>query len=119
MGNASQTAINVAAMVLSGGTLAIGFWVLLAVWVIGSSFVAPAIISYMIVTGGSGISKVFGGTIGVGAYMAYTAAKNAGVSAASSAIGSAVSAGGAASAASRASRPNYARRPPAPPPAVA
>jgi hypothetical protein len=100
---------------LSGGTLAIGFWVLLAVWVIGSSFVAPAIVSYMIITGGSGIGRVFGGTIGVGAYMAYTAAKNAGVGGAASAIGSASS---GSPAASRTSRPNYARRPPAPPAVV-
>jgi hypothetical protein len=114
--NAGQTAVNVAGTVLSGGTLAIGYWVLLALWVIGSSFVAPAIVSGMIITGGSGISKVFGNTVGVGAYMAYTAAKNAGVGVVTSAMGSIAST--VSPAASIVGRPNYARRPVAPPPPV-
>jgi hypothetical protein len=118
-GNGSQTTVSVAGMALSGGTLAVGFWVLLAGWVILSSFVAPGIVSALIVTGGSGIAKVFASALGVGAYMASTAAKSAGGGggAASSVIGSAASAGNSP-VAGRMSRPNYARRPPAPPPAV-
>lgn len=111
--NGAQTAINVGATILSGGTLALGFWLLLALWVIGSSFFAPLIVSGLIVTGGTGIGKVFGATVGAGAYMAYKAASSAGVSAAGSSLGS-VSAI-ESPAASRAARPNYARRPVMPP----
>ena len=118
-GNGSQTAVSLAGIALSGGTLAVGFWILLAGWVVLSSFVAPGIVSALIVTGGSGIARVFASALGVGAYMAFTAAKSAGGGggAASSVLGSAASVGNSP-VVGRASRPNYARRPPAPPPAV-
>ena len=117
-GNGPQTAVSLAGIALSGGTLAVGFWILLAGWVVISSFVAPGIVSALIVTGGSGIARVFANALGLGAYMAFTAAKSAGGGggAANSVLGSAAAAGN--SIVGRASRPNYARRPPAPPPAV-
>jgi hypothetical protein len=118
IGNGSQTAVSLAGIALSGGTLAVGFWILLAGWVVLSSFVAPGIVSALIVTGGSGIERVFASALGVGTYMAYTAAKSAGgAGPLGSVVGSATS-GGNSPVAGRASRPNYARRPPAPPPAV-
>jgi hypothetical protein len=107
-GNTTQSVLNTGGTVLSGGTLAVAFWVLLALWVIGSSFVAPLIVSALIVTGGSGISKVFASTVGVTAYTAFVAARNAGLGAATSAIGSAIS---APLTPPMALRPNYARRP--------
>jgi Mannosyl-glycoprotein endo-beta-N-acetylglucosaminidase len=118
-GNGSQTAISLAGIALSGGTLAVGFWILLAGWVVLSSFIAPGIVSALIVTGGSGIARVFANALGVGAYMAFTAAKSAGggAGAASSVFGSAAAVVNSP-VVGRASRPNYARRPPAPPPAV-
>lgn len=111
-GGAAQTGLNVAATALSGGTLALGFWVLLALWVIGSSFVAPAVVSALIVTGGSGIGRVFASTVGAGAYSGYSAGRSAAVGAAASAMGWAVpgpSSGAATH--SMGARPNYARRP--------
>jgi hypothetical protein len=115
--NGALTAINVGATVLSGGTLAIGFWVLLAAWVILSSVFAPIIVSAMIITGGSGIGRVFGAAVGAGTYLAYTAARASGIGGAAMSLGtvSAAPASGAGAARGAAGRPNYARRPMTPP----
>jgi hypothetical protein len=62
----------------------LGYWVLLAVWVIGSSFVAPLIISGLIVGGGAGVlAPVFGATVGAMAMMAIGGGRQAATTAAS------------------------------------
>jgi hypothetical protein len=47
-----------------GGTvLLLGYWVVLAIWVIGSSLLAPVIIGVALIGGSSGIAALLGGTL--------------------------------------------------------
>jgi hypothetical protein len=46
---------------------ALGVWIMLAVWVIGSSIFAPLVVSVTLMQGSSGIAAVFGATIGAAA----------------------------------------------------
>jgi hypothetical protein len=60
------------------GAMLLGYWILLAIWVIGSSLAGPWIISRSLMAGSSEITAVLGGTLGVAAAsvprMAYRAA---------------------------------------------
>jgi hypothetical protein len=55
---------NLGASVFGAGAMMLGYWVLLALWVIGSSIFAPLIVSAALVGGSSGIAAVVGATIG-------------------------------------------------------
>jgi hypothetical protein len=55
---------NLAQSVFANGTMMLGYWVLVAVWVILSSFAAPIVIGIAFMAGSSGIAAVFGGTVG-------------------------------------------------------
>jgi hypothetical protein len=48
----------------SAGAMMLGYWVLLAIWVIGSSIGGPLIVSAALVGGSSGVAEVVGATIG-------------------------------------------------------
>lgn len=62
---------NLALLAFSASSMMLGYWVLLAIWVIGSSFVAPLIISALLIGGGgSGVETVFGATVGAIAMLA-------------------------------------------------
>ncbi len=88
--NPTNNAIATAVSPLTG----IGLFLALAIWVIGSSFAAPVIISLLIMSGGgSGISTVFGATVGMmaakfatGGAQAVAMGSSAPVSAASAAV---------------------------------
>ena len=55
---------DLGASVFGAGAMTLGYWVLLALWVIGSSIFAPLIVSAALVGGSSGIAAVAGATIG-------------------------------------------------------
>jgi hypothetical protein len=55
---------NLGASVFGAGAMMLGYWVLLALWSIGSSILAPLIVSAALVGGSSGIAAVAGATIG-------------------------------------------------------
>lgn len=88
-----------------------GYWVILAIWVIGSAIFAPWIVSKALVTyGGTAVSAVFGATVGSVVGSAY----NVGTGLATRAMGGGGGASAAISPASNAQlQPykNYARRP--------
>jgi hypothetical protein len=46
------------------GAMLLGYWILLAIWVIGSSIVGPWMISNSLMGGSSAITAVLGGTVG-------------------------------------------------------
>jgi hypothetical protein len=46
---------------------AIGIWIMLAIWVVGSSLIAPLWMSSMLMNGSSGLAAVFGATVGMAA----------------------------------------------------
>jgi hypothetical protein len=98
---------NLGASALSAGAMMLGYWVLLAVWVILSSFAAPVIISWALVGGSSGVVALIGATIGA------TAMRAAGGGTQAAVLASHV-AGAPISAASRSAMnvfQNFARRP--------
>ncbi len=106
---------NLALSAFSGSSMMLGYWVLLAVWVIGSSFVAPLIISALLIGGGgAGVASVFGATVGTIAIMA----AGGGRSTAGAAASVAAAPISAASHSMMSAYTNYARRPgrPQPPP---
>jgi hypothetical protein len=82
-----------------------GGWVLLALWVIVSSILAPLAVSRAIVGGGTGIGQVLMGAAGAASFMAFRGAPG---------VASAVMSGGSVSAQSNALNnlpaPRYARR---------
>jgi len=99
---------NLALSAFSGASMMLGYWVLLAVWVIGSSFVAPLIISGLIVGGGAGVlAPVFGATVGAMAGMA----AGGGRQAASAAVGVAAAPISVASSSAMNAFQSFARRP--------
>jgi hypothetical protein len=61
--NGGQTLFGISAMVL-------GYWVLLAIWVIGSSIAAPLFVSAALMAGSSGMASVLGSSVGAGALTA-------------------------------------------------
>ena len=98
--NLGETALG------SVGTF-LGMWVVLAIWVIGSSLMAPLLISVALMGGTSGLLAVFGATVGATAIKAAGSGQQAAVLAASAAGApvSAVAAGGISA------YRNFARRP--------
>jgi hypothetical protein len=61
---AVNPANNLGASVFGASAMMLGYWVLLAIWVMGSSVFAPFIVSAALVAGSSGIAGVLGATIG-------------------------------------------------------
>jgi hypothetical protein len=61
---AVNPANNLGASVFDASAMMLGYWVLLAIWVMGSSVFAPFIVSAALVAGSSGIAGVLGATIG-------------------------------------------------------
>jgi hypothetical protein len=61
--NGGQTLFGISAMVF-------GYWVLLAIWVIGSSIAAPLFVSAALMAGSSGIAPVLGASVGAAALTA-------------------------------------------------
>jgi hypothetical protein len=55
---------NLGASAFSIGTMVIGYWVVLAIWVIGSSLAAPILVSLALMSGSSGLAAVLGATVG-------------------------------------------------------
>jgi hypothetical protein len=49
------------------GAMLLGYWILLAIWVIGSSIAGPWMISRSLMSGSSAITAVLGGTLGAAA----------------------------------------------------
>jgi hypothetical protein len=98
---------NLGQTAFSASTMVIGYWVVLAIWVIGSSLVAPLVISGALMGGSSGISAVLGATVGA------TAAKTAGsgYQAARLAAGAAAAPISIASSSAMNAYQNFARRP--------
>jgi len=84
---------NLALTPFSASSMMLGYWVLLALWVIGSSFFAPLIISTMLMAGSSGISALFGATVGATAMLAVrsTGAASHAASAATGAVAAPIS----------------------------
>jgi hypothetical protein len=76
---------NVAVTALSPIT-AIGVWITLAIWVIGSSFLAPLVVSAMLMQGSSGLAAVFGATVGGATSMFLGAGANTVVKSATSTV---------------------------------
>jgi hypothetical protein len=70
---------NLGASGFGTGAMMLGYWVLLAVWVMGSSVFAPLIVSAALVTGSSGIAGVLGATIGAAVARATGGGTQAGV----------------------------------------
>jgi hypothetical protein len=93
--------------VFSNGTMMLGYWVLVAVWVILSSFAAPLVIGRAFMAGSSGMIAVFGGTIGAAALRA----GGSGIQAATLAAGAATVPISLASSSMMTACENFARRP--------
>jgi len=85
----------------------LGMWVVLAIWVIGSSLMAPLLISVALMGGTSGLLTVFGATVGATAIKAAGSGRQAAVLAASAA-GTPIS---AVAASGMSAYRNFARRP--------
>lgn len=107
---------NVAIQLFSFGVMQLGLWIVLAIWVIGSSVVGPWLITRSLVAGSSAIAAVIGGTIGAAAAnapgIAYkTAAIASGVGAGAGVAGGTNGASSIASATRMAPVANYATRP--------
>jgi hypothetical protein len=98
--NLGETAFGSAATFL-------GMWVVLAIWVIGSSLMAPLLISVALMGGTSGLLTVFGATVGATAIKAAGSGRQAAVLAASAA-GTPIS---AVAASGMSAYRNFARRP--------
>lgn len=60
---AINPANNPAASGPAGTVLLLGYWVVLAIWVIGSSLLAPVIIGVALIGGSSEIGMLLGGTL--------------------------------------------------------
>ena len=99
--NLGQTAFSL-------GTLVIGYWVVLAVWVIGSSLVAPLFVSMALMSGSSGMAAVLGATVGG---VALTASRSNYQAAASTAGTLAAAPVSLTSSSAMATYQNFARRP--------
>jgi Mannosyl-glycoprotein endo-beta-N-acetylglucosaminidase len=99
---------NAALSAFSGTSMLLGYWVVLALWVIGSSFFAPVIVSGMLLSGSSGIAALFGATVGA---VAGSAVGGAGSLAATAATGAVAAPISAASNAAMSTYSNFARRP--------
>ena len=80
---------NPGMQIFSTGAMLLGYWILLAIWVIGSSIIAPWIVTKAFTGGTSAITAVMAGTLGAALLTAPRVATNVATSAA------AVSAGGA------------------------
>jgi hypothetical protein len=106
---------NLAQTPFSASSMMLGYWVVLALWVIGSSFIAPLVVSGMLMAGSSGISALFGATVGAAAM---TAIRTSG--AASHAVGATAAAAAApislASHSAMNAYRSFARRPSTPAP---
>jgi hypothetical protein len=107
---------NVAIQLFSFGVMQLGLWIVLAIWVIGSSVVGPWLITRSLVAGSSAIAAVIGGTIGAAAAstpgIAYkTAAIASGAGAGAAVAGGTNGASSIASATRMNPTENYATRP--------
>jgi hypothetical protein len=98
---------SIAQSVFANGTMMLGYWVLLAVWVILSSFAAPIVIGIAFMAGSSGLAAVFGGTVGATAMRA----SGGGVQAATIAAGAAATPISIASSSRMTAYQNFAKRP--------
>jgi hypothetical protein len=98
---------NLVQSVFSNGTMMLGYWVLVAVWVILSSFAAPLVIGGAFMAGSSGMIAVFGGTVGATAIRA----GGSGIQAATIAAGAATVPISLASSSMMTAYENFARRP--------
>ncbi len=104
---------NNVAVTMASPLTAIGLWITLAVWVIGSSLIAPVIVSGMLMQGSSGLAGVFGATVGLASARLFgmgAGAASGVVAAATNGARSAVSS--QSSTAMNGIRPNFAVRPP-------
>jgi mannosyl-glycoprotein endo-beta-N-acetylglucosaminidase len=90
-----------------------GIWIVLAIFVIGSSFLAPLIVSASVMAGATGLGAVLAGTLGATAAAANTASNLGYRAAVAGASAARLGSGGNGSTAPvNAARPNYALRPP-------
>ena len=98
---------NLVQSVFANGTMMLGYWVLVAVWVILSSFAAPLIIGGAFMAGSSGMMAVFGGTVGATAIRA----GGSGIQVATIAAGAATAPISLASSSMMTACENFAKRP--------
>ena len=99
--NLGQTAFSV-------GTMVVGYWVVLAVWVIGSSIAAPLFVSMALMSGSSGIAPVLGASVGAVALAGARSNYQAAASTAATLVGAPVS---LTASTMMSSYQNFARRP--------
>jgi hypothetical protein len=109
--NLAVNPTNNVAVTAASPLTAIGIWITLAIWVLGSSLIAPLIVSAMLMQGSSGLAAVFGATVGSASSRLLMSPV---IGAASTAAGSSVSAVSSQSSAMiNGMRPSVSRRPPA------
>ena len=82
---------NLGATAFSVGTMVVGYWVVLAVWVIGSSIAAPLFVSMALMSGSSGIAPVLGASVGAVALAGARSNYQAAASTAATLVGAPVS----------------------------